>query len=259
MRTPKLVESALGVKTTEAMARRIDAELATAPAECRKLISKSATVQDAEVQPGQRTDTSFVTTSAMDRDNEIVEPGGVILDQYRLNPIVLFGHDQEKPIGKCLWIKPQSDGLIAKTYYLPRPAKYVGDWFPDFVFSMVHGDVLRGKSIGFLPLEFRDPSNEEVAVSPQLRQVITRSLLVEYSVVSVPSNPLALVDMVGKGLTNMDQWVTFKTIGKVKKKTPPAPRPATQKDLAEALSTIKLDVDRIAAEAVRRINERWSV
>lgn len=251
----KMVESSLGVKTTEDMARRIDAELKSLPASAHKLIRKSATSPDAEVQPAQRTDTSFVTTRAIDRDNEIVDPAGIELEEYRRNPIVLWGHDEDRPCGKCLWIKPDTSGhgLVAKTYYPVRPAQYQGDWLPDFVFSMVQADVLRGRSIGFLPLEWRDPNDVELAEVPQLKNVITRSLLVEYSIVSIPSNPHALLSAVGKGIT-FDFW-NLKKIGSVKKTQPT--KSESYKSLAEAVAKIKLDPAKIAEAAVRALRERW--
>src|SRR6266545_5196287 len=130
----------------------------------------------------------------MDRDRDIVVPEGIELDDFRRNPIVLYGHNRDAPVGKCLWVKPDARGLVAKTLYTARPKNYVGEWLPDFVYSMVAADVLRGKSITFIPTEVRDPEAAELAEFPDTQCVITRAMLIEYSVVSVPCNPLALVE-----------------------------------------------------------------
>lgn len=253
----KLVESSLGVKTTEDMARTIDAALKTLPKDAAFQYRRKAAT-DTEVQPGQRTDVSTITTAHIDRDQESVLPAGFVLDEYRANPIVLFGHDQDRPVGRCLWIKSSDKGLVAKTQYPDRPDKFVGDWLPDFVFSMVQAEVLKGKSVGFLPLDIRDPTAEELAAAPDLQRVITRALLVEYSVVSIPSNPEALVEAVGKGL-GWKQW-GFKVVGKVKPKKLRDARPAdVAGPMAEALKLVTLDPDRIAEEAIKNILKSWEV
>ena len=215
MKKTKVVECSLGCKTSEGMARRIDAVLPTIPNELRRLATKAATTT--EVSGSERTDVSVITTSTPDRDREIVLASGIELDEYRANPIVLFSHNQDIPCGRCLWIKPTESGLTAKSHYPQRPAEYVGEWNPDYVFSLILAEVLKGKSIGFLPLEIRDPEIEELQLYPDLERVITRSLLVEYSVVSCPSNPRALIEAINKGITTQERW-GIETIGRVKEK-----------------------------------------
>lgn len=243
----KTVESPLGIRTTEATARKLDRLLKTLPTD-HTFRRKSATVP-AEVSADQRTDVSAITTRAMDRDREIVLPDGVELEDYRQNPIVLFGHDHNRPCGKCLWIKATPDGLTAKTRYPDRPSKFAGEWLPDFVFSMVQADVLRGKSIGFLPLEMREPDEDELKAYPDCRNVISRCLLLEYSVVSVPSNPQALCEAVGKGI-GWDHW-GLKVVGKVKKA-----KPTLKKfDYRQVIP----DVNTVADAAFKNILRAWEV
>jgi phage head maturation protease len=254
----KLVESSVGVRTTEETARHIDELLKALPKGKQYEYRRKGTPgTDTTVQAVERTDVSRVTTRAMDRDNEIVLPEGIELDQYRVNPVVLWGHDQDRPVGKALWVKPDAEGLLAKSQYISRPARYVGEWLPDFVFSMIQADVLRGKSIGFLPLEIRDPSPEELAVNPQLQLVISRSLLLEYSVVSVPSNPLALVEIVSKG-QHLDHW-QFKNIGPVKQKAKARAKPRVYHPITEALNELTLDPTKIADLAIKQLAEKWGV
>lgn len=246
----KTVESPLGIRTTEATARKLDALLKSLPKDCT-FRRKSATAP-ADVTVDQRTDVSAVTTRAMDRDREIIIPEGIELEDYRQNPIVLFGHDQNRPCGKCLWIKATPDGLTAKTRYPDRPSKYAGEWLPDFVFSMVQADVLRGKSIGFLPLEMREPTADELKSYPDCVNVISRCLLLEYSVVSVPSNPAALVEAVGKGM-GWDHW-GLKVVGKVRQPTP-TPRQPVPIDYRRLVP----DVNTVAENAYRNMLKTWEV
>ncbi len=246
----KTVESSLGIRTTEATARKVDELLKTLPKS--HSFRRRSGVGPVELSPAQRTDVSFITTRAMDRDREIVLPEGIELEDYRANPIVLFGHDQNKPVGKCLWVKATPEGLTAKTRYAERPKSFVGEWQPDFVFEMVRADVLRGKSIGFLPLEMRDPTAEELAEYPDCQNVITRSLLLEYSVVSVPSNPNALVEVVGKGI-GWEHW-GIRVLGQVKAKQSERKSPALTKADYRKLTP---NPERIAEAAVKNLLRRW--
>lgn len=248
----KLVESSLGIKTTEPTARKLDELIKTLPKNCT--FRRRSAVGPVELSSAQRTDVSFITTRAMDRDREIVLPEGIELEDYRANPIVLFGHDQNKPVGKCLWVKATPEGLTAKTRYAERPKNYAGEWQPDFVFEMVKADVLRGKSIGFLPLEMRDPTAEELAEYPDCQNVITRSLLLEYSVVSVPSNPNALVEVVGKGI-GWEHW-GLKVLGHVKAKQPKPERKAAAFTKAD-YRKLTPNPERIAEAAVKNLLRRW--
>lgn len=265
----KIVESSIGLKTSEGMARAIDAALKSTPKGAVYNFRRKSVVPETQIAQAERTDISKVTTGFMDRDCEIVDPAGIELEQYRLNPVVLYSHDQSKPVGKCLWIKPDGNGLLAKTYYTPRPSKFVGDWEPDFVWEMVQADVLRGKSIGFLPLEIREPTPEEIATHPTVQRVISRSLLIEYSVVSVPSNPLALVDAVNKGLSlskaiehgvSLDNW-PLKKIGNIKdiKKTKPVEKKTVNVNrlVAEELKRLNLSPEKIQEQAIKNILARW--
>jgi hypothetical protein len=191
----------------------------------------------------------------MDRDREIITPEGVELEDFRSNPVVLFSHDKCLPCGKCLWIKSDKTGLLAKTYYPTKPASFTDDWLPDFVFSMVAADVMRGKSVGILPLEIRDPNDEEASLNPELRCVISRSLLMEYSVVSIPSNPAALVESIGKGI-GLAHW-GYKVVGHINKTAPK--KIDRNKLLEEALHRLQFDPDKIAAEVAKKIQARWDV
>ena len=171
-----------------------------------------------QVDPESRTAVHRITSWALDRDDELVDPAGIVLDHYRDNPAVLFNHEVESPVGKALWIKPDGNGLVMKSKYPARPADLhpATPFKPDEVFALMSCDppVLTGASIGFIPLEIRDPTPEERQQFPGVRQVISKSLLTEVSMVAVPCNPEALLVAVTKGL------VKFKKVGHVRRKAP---------------------------------------
>lgn len=158
----------------------------------------------AEYDANERSDVSTISTARVDHDGEVVLPSGVDVTLFRKNPVVTFAHRYDTlPIGTALWIKSTGSAIKAKTRYAVRPKDWIGEWLPDAVWHLVRRGELRGKSIGFLPLEGHAPTADEIARNPawsDARWIFTRVLLLEYAVAPVPTNPDALVEIVGKSL-----------------------------------------------------------
>lgn len=160
---------------------------------------------------GERADVSLITTDAIDRDFEVIYPKGGDWRQFKRNPVVTFNHQYaELPVGRSMWVKRErgekSDGWLAKTQYTGRPDTWPKEapWFPDAVWWFVSSGDLPGKSIGFIPLEYRAPTSDEIKARPELadvRAVIPRWLALEYAVATVQSNPDAIVQQVAKAKT----------------------------------------------------------
>ncbi len=51
-----------------------------------------------------RTVKAIISTDSLDRDGEVVITKGLDLAEFKNNPIVLLGHDQDKPIGTAEWV-----------------------------------------------------------------------------------------------------------------------------------------------------------
>lgn len=197
-----------GLKLPEQLARRID-ELGKGLSKdftYRRLGVAATDIKTTKLEDGSRTDVSDITTDAIDRDNEVILPAGLELEDYRKNPVVLFGHDYySPPIGKCMWIKAKGNGLSACTKYAERPEGHEGPWVADAIFGLVQQEMLPGKSIGFIPTSMREPTLEEVKKRPELHtvnRIIDKGILLEYSVVSVPCNPQALMESVSKSIAD---------------------------------------------------------
>lgn len=162
-----------------------------------------------DVSESSRTDASLVTTLAIDRDFEVLMPQGADWSQYRKNMIVPFAHIYDAlPVGRALSVRrvkndnPAKNGWLAITKYSEKPEGWTGDWFPDAVWALTKEGTLRGKSVGFVPISVRDPKPDEIKARPELvnvRFVIEKWLVLEYSVAPVQSNPTALVTAIGKG------------------------------------------------------------
>ena len=159
---------------------------------------------------GERAAVRYVSTRDIDRDGEIMDPAGAMLADFRLAPVVLWGHDySQPPIGSDEWIKADAFGIKAKTIYAETPRA-------EEVWQLVKAGHLRTSSVGFIPLEAvakgGDGWSETVKRLSEkwevtkksieaASRIITKWLLLEHSDVSVPSNINALNLAVAKGLS----------------------------------------------------------
>lgn len=203
-----LTEGPLGFPQTDRQAKALDALLRERPPDPALQYRKAVLFQEpTELLAGDRAEVSWISTEDPDRDHEVVRAGGLDDSHYQLNPIVTLNHCYTTPpVGRSLWRKRlregERHGIKAKTHYPPRPASWGSDpWPPDEAFALVQAGLLRGKSIGFLPLEAHAPTDAEVARNPawrEVRLVIDRWLLLEYACVYLPAQPHAVVEAVSK-------------------------------------------------------------
>lgn len=127
----------------------------------------------------------FVLSDAtVDRYGDIVEPDGWVLDNFRENPIALFGHSGSFPIGKWENIRVEKGRLVARLKLAARGTSAR----IDELIGLVEQGILRAVSVGFRPLksEPMDPKK------PYGAQRYKAQELLETSLVSVPANPAAL-------------------------------------------------------------------
>lgn len=202
-------EGPLGFPMLDEDARELDDLLDKQPDgsewEYRRAFQSKAST---EIVTGERADISVITSDVLDRDREVVIPTGVNLGQFRKNPVVTFAHRYDDlPVGRAAWIRTDraANTIRAKTLYSTRPVEWQGDWFVDAVWHLVQAGDLRGKSIGFLPLEGRSPTPDDLKARPELadaRFIFSKVLLLEYAIAPVQSNQEALVEVVSKGLVD---------------------------------------------------------
>jgi hypothetical protein len=204
------VEGPLGFPMLDRAAHALDTLLKSLPRtpehEYRHLVTTKAPT---EINPGERSDVSWISSESPDRAGEVVVAKGMNDAQFQSNPIVTLGHAYYlPPVGKSLWRKRVRDGervgIKAKTVYPPRPAAWPeGDaWPPDQVFALIQAGLLQGKSIGFLPTKVHIPDDKEVQKNGwgnSVGLVIDEWLLLEYACVFLPANQDALVESVAKG------------------------------------------------------------
>ena len=132
----------------------------------------------------------IITTSAPDRERDVVDVNGIDTTAYEANPVVLFGHDYRSlPIGRCVKLQRQAKQILATTEFATADLNPMAEQ----VYRMVKAGFLKAASIGFRPLESR--YNEVRRGTDFLR-----CELLEWSVVPVPANPQALVALRAAGI-----------------------------------------------------------
>lgn len=120
--------------------------------------------------------TAIASSEVEDRQGEVVKQAGWNLSNFKKNPILLWMHDHERPLGKAtrVWLdksgtKPllMFKGVISTATDYGRAAK-----------QLIDEGVLNSFSVGFRALEM--DGNQ-----------ITKAELFEISLVTVPANPEA--------------------------------------------------------------------
>lgn len=165
---------------------------------------KSGPVTDAQLRAGFDTEvkasegdsrslTFTISTGAVDRMGDTVDPSGWKLENYRKNPVVLWAHDSTSlPVAKApkIWVDKLS--LKAEAEFTPPGMAR----FNDTVFDMYKGGFLSATSVGFAPLKyaFVDDPARKYGIDFMEQE------LLEFSAVPVPANPQALVESRSAGL-----------------------------------------------------------
>lgn len=148
------------------------------------------------VEPiGSRKMAFTISTASVDRDGDTIDPNGWDLRNYMRNPTVLWAHNHtQPPIGKASHVWTDSKGLHATVEFPP-----VGVYpFADQIHDLVKAGFLNATSVGFVSKASR-PSESG--------QTITRAELLEFSIVSVGSNPDALVMQRAVDRSAMQKWL----------------------------------------------------
>lgn len=137
-----------------------------------------------------------ISTGAVDRDRDSIDPKGWELDNYGRNPVVLWAHQASMlPIGKALDVIKADDRLRAVVRFLPEEGYGAASAFADQVFKLARDGYLAATSVGFRPLSWDFTEDEERGADDWWPGIDFHSQeLVELSIVSVPANPEALID-----------------------------------------------------------------
>jgi HK97 family phage prohead protease len=120
--------------------------------------------------------TFVASTSSVDRMGDTVEQD-FDLAEYLRNPVVLFGHDHDQPVGKALDVRFENGQLVADIEFAPTERGQE-------IKALVDHGTLRALSIGFTP--------GDTQARPDGGLSFAKNHLLEISIVPVPANPDAL-------------------------------------------------------------------
>lgn len=218
-----------------------------------QVVRKSFAADKVENIESERAVVSYITTKSIDRDGEVLLPEGMVGSVYdKSGRPVFWGHQYGDPdfvIGQNLWYKadPSGNGIIAKTVFRNTE-------FADKVRRLYTedqngiGPVLKGWSVGFIPLEWEDGNTK--GGGP--RRTYTKWELLEYSTAPLQSNRDALTVACAKGI------ITSEIMKKDMGVSDPAPivEPEVTPDVTDGSQTKTADA---AAESIEVSDEPATV
>lgn len=178
-----------------------------------KILQRAAQFRADSVNEQELTAEFIISTEAVDSYGTVFKAEGWDLTRYQGNPIVFYNHaghnnDPDLIIGTSE-VRQEAGQLIGKIYFEdPADNPLAGK-----VFRKVQRGILRGASIGTSPKEWR-MGDKAKGEDPEV-VYFTRTELLEWSIVSLPSNPEALVRMAAQ-------------VDEIKKELIPEPQPAQE-------------------------------
>lgn len=162
---------------------------------------------------------AYISTTTVDEEGEAVLPGGIQTNRFNKTRSVFWNHDYADPVAVNRWLRLDGDGIVALTVFPERPEGHAGEWRPDTILAMLACDppLVRGVSIGFAYVETRQPTKKDSKSFPttgnKLKQVVSKSRLLEYSFTPLPMNEDALIVATQKGLIRDDFRINEKAFG----------------------------------------------
>jgi HK97 family phage prohead protease/HK97 family phage major capsid protein len=143
-------------------------------------------------------DREFVLSDeTQDRMGDIIVSTGWQLENFQKNPVALFNHNPNLPIGTWSDVHVK-DGKLRGKLNLLAEGKVARI---DEIRALIDAGILKAVSVGFAPLEYEAMKADD----PFAGQRFKRQELVETSVVTVPANPNALA--IAKSLKISDDTV----------------------------------------------------
>jgi hypothetical protein len=174
---------------------------------------------DITVIEGERAVSAVISTTAVDRDREVLIPQGCNAKDFEKNPVIFLNHNyadfwgsdsttEKLPIGKCVALKRGDDAISFKMVFAERPANHPegAEWTPDTLLALYQQGVMSAFSVGFIPVEGRAATDKDVATfGADCRYVHSKWKLLEVSCVPLPANQEAVSLAVSKGILTQER------------------------------------------------------
>jgi HK97 family phage prohead protease/HK97 family phage major capsid protein len=148
----------------------------------------------------------FILSDATpDRFGDVVEPAGFSTDNFKKNPVALFNHNSDFPIGRWNNVRSERGALRGDLHCAPAGTSQR----IDEIRRLIDAGILKAVSVGFRPIE-----KSPIEATKGTRYV--RSELVECSLVSIPANPNALAVAKSLNISTETQRMVFGEYADVK-------------------------------------------
>lgn len=134
----------------------------------------------------------WANRAIVDRGNDMIMPEAWNIEQFKKNPIMLFNHDMNKPIGKVMDCKPMDGGLFVKCKISKSSDPTIS-----MVRDLIQEGILNSFSVGF-------ESKEQQKAQEGGHNEISKAELYEVSVVSIPMNQDSQFSLSTKSFENKD-------------------------------------------------------
>lgn len=168
-----------------------------------KLFSIDSFKKDKETN----TFTAIISNSSLDREGEVMLASGVDYKTFlKTGGTIFFNHSYDMPVGKTTRIWKTNGNIKAEVKMAERPDNYQGDYFPEYLTSLIEQDIVKGMSVGFIIKDggTRLPSKKDIKdYGKGVKRIITQWELLEFSIAPLQSNTEALITS-HKGLTNKE-------------------------------------------------------
>ena len=142
------------------------------------------------------------STESLDRDGESIALDAWDLKMFKKNPVILPQHNYSRPaIGKAKDVRIKDGALVFKIEFPEDGINPEADTYR----KLYKAGFMNASSVGFIPKTWEDGDGKKTPF-----RKFTKVELLELSLVSVPSNPTALMTAKSKGLVNDEE---LKAIG----------------------------------------------
>jgi HK97 family phage prohead protease len=167
------------------------------------MITKQQTIDAPLAVPGTRRVRFTYSDGTVDRAGDSIDPKGWVLDNYRANPIVLFGHsaDIDNVIGRSVNVSTYGNKLSGDIDCATADVNPKAD----MAYKMVKAGLLSAVSVGFNPIDFEFSTDKDRRGGVNYK----KQELIELSVCAVGCNPNALIQArsMGIDISLLDEWL----------------------------------------------------
>jgi HK97 family phage prohead protease len=163
----------------------------------QKIFAERVSELEADETENERTIRFVASDETVDRYGDVVSADGWDLAHFKKNPIFLWGHNYDQPIGKVVKVGVEDNRLMATA----RLARKGTTQFIDDTWNLIKEKVVNAVSVGFMVHSEKDyePIRDQDERTTGLH--FLRQELLEISLVAVPANPSALLVARAQGLT----------------------------------------------------------